>query len=119
MSITIDVRKSNGETRIVDIAGDIDIYSSSLVKAALLELFEKQHHNVLVNLEKVRSIDSTGLAVLIGALKRSRTDDGRLDLICANPLILKVFDITGLAKAFTIFGDEGAALATPAKAVRA
>ena len=68
----------------------------------------------MINLEKVRYIDSTGLGVLIGGLKRVREHGGSVNLVCTNPQIKKIFDITGLVKIFGIFEtksrDEGAGM---------
>jgi anti-sigma B factor antagonist len=111
VNLTIGVRTS-AHIRIVDVVGEIDVYTSVLVKTALLEIIDDGHRTLLVNLGKVRHIDSTGLGVFVGALRRVRTNGGRLDLICADPLIRKLFDITGLAKAFTIFRDERTAIVT-------
>jgi anti-sigma B factor antagonist len=47
-------------------------------------------------------IDSTGLGVLVGAVRRARTTEGDVRLICTNPRILKVFEATGLHEVFTI-----------------
>jgi anti-sigma B factor antagonist len=55
-----------------------------------------------VDLDGVDFIDSTGLGVLIGALKRVRTHDGDLALVCSEPRILKVFEITGLLTVFAV-----------------
>jgi len=56
----------------------------------------------VISLEKVRYIDSTGLGVLIGGLKRVREHGGSVNLVCTNPQIRKIFDITGLVKIFGI-----------------
>jgi anti-sigma B factor antagonist len=53
-------------------------------------------------MEKVEFLDSTGLGVLVGGLKRVRSYDGTLRLVCSQEKILKVFRITGLTKVFPI-----------------
>jgi anti-anti-sigma factor len=53
-------------------------------------------------MEKVEFLDSTGLGVLVGGLKRVRAHDGSLDLVCTQERILKIFRITGLTKVFGI-----------------
>jgi anti-sigma B factor antagonist len=47
--------------------------------------------------------------VLIGGLKRVREHGGTVNLVCTNPQIKKIFDITGLVKIFGIFDDEAGA----------
>ena len=62
-------------------------------------------------LEGVDFIDSTGLGVLISGLKRVRTHDGRFALVCTEPRILKVFDITGLLAVFNVCSSVDEAIA--------
>ena len=61
--------------------------------------------------EGVEFLDSTGLGVLVGGLKRVRQHDGSLHLVCAQDRVLKVFRITGLTKVFAIHDSVEDALA--------
>jgi anti-sigma B factor antagonist len=79
---------------IVDVEGEIDVYTAPRLRELLIEL--------VVNMEKVEFLDSTGLGVLVGGLKRVRAHDGSLDLVCTQERILKIFRITGLTKVFGI-----------------
>jgi len=110
VDIKVDVRESKGDMYVVDLNGEIDVYTSPKVKDAIGELIDKGHYNLIINLEKVRYIDSTGLGVLIGGLKRVREHGGTVNLVCTNPQIKKIFDITGLVKIFGIYDDEAAAM---------
>ncbi|HEY0798764.1 MAG TPA: STAS domain-containing protein [Candidatus Baltobacteraceae bacterium] len=109
MDIKVHVHGENGHPHVVELSGEIDVYTSPKVKDAITELIDKGHYNLVINLEKVRYIDSTGLGVLIGGLKRVREHGGSVNLVCTNPQIKKIFDITGLVKIFGIFDDESAA----------
>jgi anti-sigma B factor antagonist len=110
VDIKVNVREAQGDTYIVDLNGEIDVYTSPKVKDAIGDLIDKGHYNLIINLEKVRYIDSTGLGVLIGGLKRVREHGGTVNLVCTNPQIKKIFDITGLVKIFGIYDDEDAAM---------
>lgn len=110
MDIKVNVREAQGDTYVVDLNGEIDVYTSPKVKDAIGDLIDKGHYNLVINLEKVRYIDSTGLGVLIGGLKRVREHGGTVNLVCTNPQIKKIFDITGLVKIFGIYDDEEAAM---------
>lgn len=110
MDIKVNVREAQGDTYVVDLNGEIDVYTSPKVKDAVGDLIDKGHYNLVINLEKVRYIDSTGLGVLIGGLKRVREHGGTVNLVCTNPQIKKIFDITGLVKIFGIYDDEDAAM---------
>ena len=110
MDIKVHVRQSEGDAYVVELAGEIDVYTSPKVKDAITELIDQGHYNLVINLEKVRYIDSTGLGVLIGGLKRVREHGGSVSLVCTNPQIKKIFDITGLVKIFGIFDSEPSAM---------
>src|SRR5262249_15667061 len=69
------------------------------------------HYQLVVNMEKVEFLDSTGLGVLVGGLKRVRAHDGSLDLVCTQERILKIFRITGLTKVFSIHDSVDEAIA--------
>jgi anti-sigma B factor antagonist len=62
-------------------------------------------------LDKVGFLDSTGLGVLVGGLKRVRAHDGSLDLVCTQQRILKIFRITGLTEVFGIYETVDQAIA--------
>src|SRR5579863_6022574 len=109
VDIKVTVKALEGDTYAVELGGEIDVYTSPKVKDAITELIDSGHYNLVINLEKVRYIDSTGLGVLIGGLKRVREHGGSVNLVCTNPQIRKIFDITGLVKIFGIFDDEAAA----------
>jgi len=57
----------------------------------------------VVDLEKVAFLDSTGLGVLVGGLKRVKPHEGELGIICNQEKILRIFRITGLTKVFPIY----------------
>jgi anti-sigma B factor antagonist len=106
LDIKVQVRESDDDAYVVELSGEIDVYTSPKVKDAISELIDQGHYNLIINLEKVRYIDSTGLGVLIGGLKRVREHGGSVSLVCTNPQIKKIFDITGLVKIFGIFETE-------------
>lgn len=110
MDIKVSVREATGECSVVDLGGEIDVYTSPKVKDAIGGLIDRGVYNLVINLENVRYIDSTGLGVLIGGLKRVREHGGSVNLVCTNPQIKKIFDITGLVKIFGIFEDEPSAM---------
>jgi len=111
VDITVDVKELPGKNgvRVVDLNGEIDVYTSPRVKETIGELIDQGHYDLIINLENVRYIDSTGLGVLIGGLKRVREHSGTVSLVCTNPQIKKIFDITGLVKIFGIYDSEASA----------
>src|ERR1044072_6578519 len=65
---------------IVEVEGEIDVYTAPRLRELLIDLVNKGNFHLLVNMEKVDFLDSTGLGVLVGGLKRVRAHDGSLGL---------------------------------------
>jgi anti-sigma B factor antagonist len=101
MELGLDVSKVNSHS-VVDVKGEIDVYTAPKLREKLIELVAEGSYDVVVNLEGVDFLDSTGLGVLVGALKRVKAHDGSLSLVCTQDKILKIFKITGLTKVFPI-----------------
>ena len=96
---------------VVDVGGEIDIYTAPRLRELLIDLVSKGNYQIVVNLEKVGFLDSTGLGVLVGGLKRVRAHDGSLDLVCTQQRILKILKITGLTEVFGIYETADQAIA--------
>ena len=96
---------------VIDVGGTIDIYTAPRLRELLIDLVSTDNYQLIVNLEKVEFLDSTGLGVLVGGLKRVRAHDGSLDLVCTQERILKIFRITGLTKVFGIHETVDQAIA--------
>jgi anti-sigma B factor antagonist len=102
---------TKGGIEVVDVDGEIDIYTAPRLRELLIDLVSKNNYRLVVNLEKVVFFDSTGLGVLVGGLKRVRAHDGSLDLVCTQERILRIFRITGLTKVFGIHETVDQAIA--------
>ena len=96
---------------VIDVQGEIDIYTAPRLRELLINLVSKGHYQLVVNLDKVGFLDSTGRGVLVGGLKRVRAHDGSLDLVCTQQRILKIFRITGLTEVFGIYETVDQAIA--------
>src|SRR5258707_12847530 len=90
------------DIEIVDVEGEIDVYTAPRLRELLIDLVNNGHYQLVVNMEKVEFLDSTGLGVLVGGLKRGRAHDRSLDLVCTQERILEIFRITELNKVFGI-----------------
>ena len=99
-----------GEHTVLEVGGEVDVYTAPRLRERLIELVEGGARHVVVDLSRVEFLDSTGLGVLVGGLKKVRAHDGSMELICSQDRLLKIFRITGLAKVFTIHESESAAL---------
>ena len=99
IDLGLEVSERNGWA-ILSVAGEVDVATAPRLREKLIELVNAGSVKIVVDLESVEFLDSTGLGVLVGALKRVRTSDGDFALVCTEPRILKLFEITGLTKVF-------------------
>lgn len=102
----------HGDTVVVQVAGEIDVYTAASLREKLADLIDADHTDVVVDLTGVTFMDSTGLGVLVGALKKVRGYGGRLQLVIDQEKVIKVFRITALTQVFTIHETLDAALAS-------
>ena len=93
------VTMSLEDRQVIEVQGTVDVYTAPRLKRALHDLLDEGHYRLEVNLEGVRDIDSSGLGVLIGTLKRCRENHGLLVLVLG-PLVRRIFTLTGLIKVF-------------------
>jgi anti-sigma B factor antagonist len=100
---------------VVAASGEIDVATAPELRDRLTELVEAGSTRLVVDLEDVAFIDSTGLGVLVGGVRRARAQDGDLRLVCTNSRILKVFQATGLDEVFTIGSTVDDAVAAAAE----
>ena len=111
MDLRLDVTDRDGWA-VLAVHGEVDVYTAPKFRERLIELVSNGQHKIVVDLEGVDFLDSTGLGVLVGGLKRVRSHDGDLVLVCTQRRILKVFEITALTKVFAIHDSVDAAVAT-------
>ena len=110
MDLDLDVTEKNG-VAVLAVKGEVDVYTAPRLREKLVELVTQGKHRIVVDLEGVEFLDSTGLGVLVGGLKRVRSHNGDLGLVCTQHRILKVFEITGLTKVFSIHDTVDEAVA--------
>jgi anti-sigma B factor antagonist len=110
VDLSLETRQENDRT-VIEVGGEIDVYTAPKLRERIIELVDEGQYHLVVDLEKVEFLDSTGLGVLVGGLKRVRGHDGSLQLVCTQERLLKIFRITGLSKVFAIHGSQTDALA--------
>ena len=94
--------RNEGDCTVVVVGGEIDVYTAPTRREQLIDLVSSGQYDLVVDMEGVEFLDSTGLGVLVGGLKRVRAHEGSLRLVCTQERILKIFRITGLTKVFPI-----------------
>jgi len=110
VDLSLETRHEDGFT-IIEVSGEIDVYTAPKLRDKITELVGTGEYDLVIDMEKVDFLDSTGLGVLVGGLKKVRAHDGSMRLICNQERLLKIFRITGLAKVFVIHGSQADALA--------
>jgi anti-sigma B factor antagonist len=112
MDLELETTQRDG-VAVLTLRGEIDVYTAPRMRQAIVDLVDAGSLNIVVDMEKVDFLDSTGLGVLVEGLKRVRTRNGNLSIVVTQDKILKIFDITGLNKAFPIHSSLEDALKEP------
>jgi anti-sigma B factor antagonist len=110
MELRTEVSEIGGWT-IVSIFGELDVATSPALRERLIDLVGDGSTQLVLDLEGVDFLDSTGLGTIISALKRVRTHGGDMRLVCTQGRIQRLFEITGLDKAVPLLPSLDAALA--------
>ena len=85
-----------------NISGEIDIFSSDIMKEKFLALIEEKKADIYINCHKLEYIDSTALGALVAVLKNVKNYNGSIHLLNIRPNLAKLFKITNLDKVFVI-----------------
>lgn len=103
MNINLDVKVvEQGSTSTLVLVGEIDAYTAPKLKESLLPLTKVPNAKVIVDLERVNYMDSTGLGVFISALKSSKEFTSELKLVQLQDRVHRLFKITSLDSIITI-----------------
>ncbi len=97
---------AQGDVCNIILKGELDVYSAPRLKQDLSARIDGGCTQLILNMEDVGFVDSSGLGVLVSALRRARERDGGVRIVCTKENILKIFRITGLDKVFPIFSDS-------------
>ena len=95
---------------IIELSGEIDMKCSGKIKDKFKEIFRKKPNSVIVDMTEVNFMDSSGLAVLVGALKQSRINNSELKLAGLTKDVKGIFEICRLETIFHIFDTTDEAL---------
>ena len=104
------IGKKIGSISIISLGGRLDANACSELEQKLNSLVEADEVRLVVSLEKLDYISSSGLRVLLASLKNVRKREGDIKLACMKPDIKKVFDIAGFSQLFPIYDLEDVAI---------
>jgi anti-sigma B factor antagonist len=111
MNFDIKTEQLGDDAFVISLGGEVDLYTAPEFKQQLLEVIGQGGKQVIVDFSETTFIDSTTLGVLVGGVKRLRTNDGQLSLVCSDRNITKIFEITGLDRVFDIYPTRDEAVA--------
>ncbi|MBA2278619.1 MAG: STAS domain-containing protein [Chloroflexia bacterium] len=107
--LEVAVRRRSG-VAVVDLRGEINAFAEEALNAAYAEADGQAPHTILLNFEKVDYINSTGIALIVGLLTRSRSASKRLAVCGLSDHYREIFAITRLADFMPVFRDEPSAM---------
>jgi anti-sigma B factor antagonist len=98
-------------THVIAVSGEIHVSTAPEFARRLSEAIARGKTAVVLDLSATEFIDSTGLSVLLNGLRKVTRQRGRMALVCTNPTVLRLFEITRLDSTFDIYPTRGEALA--------
>lgn len=104
--------KKLDNVNMLSLSGRLDAYSSTEVEKKLDSLLDAGQPCLVIDLEKLEYISSSGLRVFLAALKKAKKQEGDIKLACMKPFIKEVFDIAGFSQLFNIFDTSDAAVSS-------
>src|ERR1700704_944475 len=111
MNFDIKTEQLGGDAYVISLAGEVDLYTAPEFKQQLLEVITQGARQVVVDFTNTTFIDSTTLGVLVGGIKRLRTNEGELSLGSNDRNTTRFFETTGPARSFPISETRNAAVA--------
>ncbi|MFF5265160.1 STAS domain-containing protein [Actinomadura viridis] len=101
MELNVSTTSQKGHA-IVTATGELDLYTAPRLQAALAGLLRDQVDRVVVDMSGIDFCDSTGMNVLLAAMKRLKERGGGLKLAAPRPAVTRILQVTGLDTVFTV-----------------
>ncbi|WP_031047012.1 STAS domain-containing protein [Streptomyces sp. NRRL F-5650] len=108
--LLVEVREE-GPSAVVTPAGELDHHTAELLREPLEDCLAKGFNRLVVDCSRLEFCDSTGLNVLLGARLKAEAAGGGVHLVAMQPVVARVFEITGAEAVFTLHDTLAAALA--------
>jgi anti-sigma B factor antagonist len=101
VDLEVTTRQESGAT-VVTAVGEVDVWTAERLRSVLHEAEAQVPQALVIDLTDVGFLDSTGIGVLVGALRRQREAGRALHLVISNAHVMKVLTITSLDRVFPI-----------------
>jgi anti-sigma B factor antagonist len=99
-----------GRFTVLAVSGEVDVFTAPQLRQRLLELIEDEKRHIVVDLRPTEFLDSTGLGALASGVKRMRTLDGDIGLVCPPGHIRTILELVAFNQVFGIYDDLESAL---------
>lgn len=100
------VFKDIGEHKIIQVSGEVDLYNVSELKKALFSITDGKHHSVVVDMQDINYMDSSGIGALVAGQKKMRAHNGKFALMNIHEDVLNILKLATLDKFFKIYDTE-------------
>jgi anti-sigma B factor antagonist len=101
-------READGRFEILALKGELDIATQKDLRAAVDEALASGRVDLVVDLNETTFIDSTALGVLIASRRKAEASHGSFTILCDQPRVLRVFEITRTDQVFHLLPDRAA-----------
>lgn len=109
MDLVVQVDDRDGWA-VAHVHGDVDMTTAPRLREQVIQVIVGGQPNVVLDLQGVDFIDSTGLGVVVGLLKRTRSQGGDLRLVSSRTGLRKLLDLTALDRALPLADSVEAAI---------
>jgi stage II sporulation protein AA (anti-sigma F factor antagonist) len=110
MSLTVDL-ETIGDVLIVRLDGELDHHTADDLRSQMENAIDKyKTYHILLSLQNLHFMDSSGLGVILGRYKQITAKGGDMIICSINPVIYRLFELSGLFKIINIKESEHEAL---------
>ena len=100
------VEKKTEGIQVISLSGRLDAYAANDMEGRLDSLITEDQVNIVFDFAQLEYISSSGLRILLSALKKAKKKQGDIRLACLKPYVKEVFDIAGFTQLFKMFDEE-------------
>jgi stage II sporulation protein AA (anti-sigma F factor antagonist) len=110
LSINLEVKR---QVLLVRLSGELDHHTADELRTKIIDILESEHiHHIVLNLQDLSFMDSSGLGVILGRYKQIKNSGGEMVVCSISPSVQRLFEMSGLFKIIRLEQTEQNALAT-------
>jgi anti-sigma B factor antagonist len=109
--VDLDLKcRTEGDAAVVTASGELDVYTASALRDLTIEIAGQGPRTIVLDLDGVTFLDFTGLATVVGVLRRAHETGGRLAVVCTRESILRSFRTAGVLEVLNVRDSVAEAL---------